>query len=86
MSRLRVFFVLAALFLLAASLNAQGTGRLTGSVIDPSGAAIPNATVGLYMPGGNAAVLSTHTNAEGFFDFTAIRPDLYNVVVETPDS
>src|SRR5436305_3189169 len=83
MSRLRICFILAVFLVFATSLNAQLTGRLTGSVVDPSGAAIPNASVGLYLPGGASALLSTQTNAEGFFDFTAVRPDLYNLVVDS---
>lgn len=68
----------------AASLHAQLTGQISGSVTDPSGAAISGARVGLYLPGGKTALLSTATNELGIFDFTAVRPDLYILNVESP--
>ena len=62
---------------------AQLNGRLTGTVVDPTGASIPGAQVSLFLPGGKTAVLTATTNSEGLFDFTAVRPDLYTVVVES---
>ncbi len=35
------------------------------------------------MPNGATAVLTTTTNSEGIFDFTAVRPDYYVLTVET---
>jgi hypothetical protein len=69
--------------LLAASLlNAQVNGRLTGSVVDPTGAAVPKATVNLFLHGGKRALLSTLTNNDGAFSIETIRPELYDVTVE----
>ena len=76
-------YVLAFILLTAASLNAQVTGRITGSVLDASEGAIPNATVNLYLRGGTAPVITTKTTSEGNFTFAAIRPETYRLTVET---
>ena len=71
--------------LLTASVTssfAQVAGGLKGSVVDATGAGIPNAKVSLLLPGGNNAILETQTNASGLFDFQTIRPDTYTLVVE----
>ena len=77
-----VIFVLAALFAVA-GLNAQVAGRLSGSVIDQTGASIPAATINIYLPGGKEPVLSGVTNEAGLFSFIAVRPDTYDVSVES---
>jgi hypothetical protein len=76
---------LAIFFLLfCAILFAQVNGRLTGSVVDPSGAAVPKATVGLFLHGGKRAMLSTVTTNSGTFSIESVRPELYDVVVDAP--
>ena len=77
----RLFAFSALMALLAAACLAQVTGRLTGSVTDTSGAAMPNVTVELRLKGSSKAALSTVTTAEGLFTFTGIRPESYDVVV-----
>ena len=57
-------------------------GRLTGSVVDPSGAAIPKAMVSLVLHGGERTLLSTLTSNDGTFAIESVRPELYDVVVE----
>src|SRR5215472_7572139 len=78
----RVKIALAGLFIPAATMFAQMTGRLTGTVVDPAGASVPDAKVGLYLPGGKAPLLSTTTNSEGIFDFIGVRPDLYMLQID----
>ena len=73
-----VFFAL-----LAGSCFAQVTGRITGSVTDSSGAAIPNATVNLLLTGGAKPVLTTVTTPEGLYSFTNVRPESYDMTVES---
>src|SRR5579871_2769583 len=80
MSRVRV--ALAALVLLAGVANAQVAGRLSGSVVDQSGAAIPGAIVNVYLTGGKEPVLTSKTNDAGLFAFIAVRADRYDVAVE----
>src|SRR6516164_2661094 len=68
--------------LAATACFAQLTGRLTGTVTDPTGSVVPNANVSLLLPGGKNALLTTKTDAAGVFDFSAVRPDTYTLVVE----
>ncbi|HEV3119517.1 MAG TPA: carboxypeptidase-like regulatory domain-containing protein, partial [Gemmataceae bacterium] len=77
------FLAFPLFFTLAASCFAQVTGRLSGSVTDASGAAVPSATVNLLLPGGSKPVLSTVTTAEGLFTFTGIRPSSYDLTVDS---
>ena len=68
--------------LLAASapgLWAQVAGRLTGSVVDPSGANVPGVTVNLFIAGGRTPVASTRTSQDGIYDFASVRPDTYRL-------
>src|SRR5579862_470507 len=75
----RVFGFLLALSCIA---SAQTNGRLTGSVTDPSGAAVPKAAVNLVLHGGKRALVSTKTGNNGAFSIEAIRPELYDLIVE----
>lgn len=74
----------AALLIAVGCLPAmsQSTGRLTGTVRDPSGAAVPGALVSLYRPGMTDAANQTTTTAEGLFHFDAIPPESYRVTVQ----
>jgi hypothetical protein len=76
--------ILVVLFLVSLSVYAQQTGRLTGTVLDPAGAAVPNASVSLYLPEGSSPLLKTTTNSAGIFDLIAVRPDLYTLQIESP--
>jgi hypothetical protein len=60
----------------------QVAGSLTGSVVDQSGAAVPNAKVSLLLPNGRTPVAETDTTPEGLFRIPAVRPDLYNLSVD----
>ena len=82
MNNRRVFVLLAVLCLAAAFMSAQVAGSLSGSVVDPTGASVPNATVKLYLADGKQAVFTGATNAAGLFVFVAVRPDKYDVGVE----
>src|SRR5215469_7275807 len=74
---------LAALLLLwGIRAEAQLSGRLSGSVVDASGAAVPAATVNLYLPGGVKPLLSTTTSADGLYNLLGIRPADYDLTVE----
>jgi hypothetical protein len=78
-ARIVSFFLLIAA--LAALAFGQVDGRLTGSVVDASGAAVPNATVNVYLPGGKKPMLTMKTTSAGIFDFTTVRPDIYRLEV-----
>src|SRR5215813_4516320 len=77
MPRLRLLIALVPVL-----LQAQVAGRLSGVVVDPTGASIPDATVNVYVAGGKEPVLTGRTNESGVFAFVTVRPDLYDVSVE----
>ncbi|HXS95675.1 MAG TPA: TonB-dependent receptor [Candidatus Limnocylindrales bacterium] len=73
----------AAFFALALSCAAiaQVNARLTGSVVDPSGAAVPGASVEVFLPGGAKPIQSMSTTADGIFAFTSVPAGQYDVSV-----
>lgn len=73
---------LAVSLILALPLAAQTGGRLTGSVVDASGASVPNAKISLQLAGGAKAVASATTNNDGLFTISGLRPDYYDMAVE----
>ncbi|MBZ5576618.1 MAG: TonB-dependent receptor [Acidobacteriia bacterium] len=82
MSSRRAILLLAVFLIATTAASAQVAGSLSGSVIDPSGAVVPNATVNIYLAGGKEPVLAGKTNEVGLFVFIAMRPDTYDVGVE----
>ncbi len=75
--RLILYAILAAM-----AARAQDTGRLSGAVMDPTGASVPAAKVELYLAGGGSAVFVAATTTDGLFHFVSVRPDFYNLVIE----
>jgi hypothetical protein len=73
---------LAALLLAAIPLFAQVGGRIAGSVVDATGASVPQATVKVFLAGGKDPVLTGTTNTDGLFAFVAVRPETYELSVE----
>ncbi len=73
-----------ALLAAAATLpvSAQVAGSLTGSVTDPSGAAVPGATITLSLPGGDRSLYSTTTSAEGIYTLLTVTAGNYDLTVE----
>ena len=76
---MKLLRVVAATMVWAAICFAQiDTGSIVGSVRDPSGAAIPNATLSATNKATN--VMSTTTsNASGEFQFIGLHPGTYNI-------
>jgi hypothetical protein len=72
---------LIVLALLSTSLNAQVSSRLSGSILDPTGSAVPGATVDVYLPGGAKPIASTTATGEGLFTFVGIPSGTYDVMV-----
>ncbi len=71
-------------FLAAVSpLPAQtsGTGALTGSVTDPSGAVVPNVTVRATNTGTGQSRIAT-TGSSGSYDFSLLPPGIYKIRFE----
>ena len=72
-------FVLGFVLLLAAgSTMAQSSGTVEGIVTDPSGAAVPNATVEIHNPVSHFD-RSTTTDSEGKFRFTSVPFNPYHL-------
>ncbi|HYW47376.1 MAG TPA: TonB-dependent receptor [Bryobacteraceae bacterium] len=69
------------LCVLQVPVRAQFSGRVTGSVIDSSGAAVPGAEVDLILAGGKRPLLSVKTSVEGLYNFIGVRPADYDVAV-----
>jgi hypothetical protein len=68
------------LILSASLLYAQGTGSITGTIRDTTGAVVPNASATLTDTGTRNA-LKTTSNSEGEYLFAAIPPGTYDLSV-----
>ncbi len=76
-----LFLLLTAL--LSQSAVAQGTrGTVRGTVTDPNGAVVPNATVQLIDSKRGTTVRNTTTNGNGEYQFTEIEPSVYKIIVK----
>jgi hypothetical protein len=73
--------LLAAFFLPTPIFSQQGRGTISGTVTDPSGAAVPGAGITITSVGTNA-VFSTQSNEEGFFTAPGLAVGEYVVSAE----
>ena len=76
-----VVVAVAMLFAAARAWSQSAAGEVSGSVSDPSGAAIPKALVSLTSDE-TKVVRDSHTNADGRFIFTNVSAGVYSVHVE----
>src|SRR5271170_4077598 len=67
------------LLLLSAGLRAQGLGTIHGQVLDPSGAAVPQANV--VATGPNAVVKAATSDANGAYAIVGLPPAKYAIRV-----
>src|SRR5258708_34701731 len=81
----RDLFLIALLLVLAVVPNAfaQATTSLRGTVIDPSGAVIPEAIATLRALG-NGSKRQVPTGADGVYQFLQVTPGTYQVVLKKP--
>src|SRR5258708_8382367 len=84
--RNRIFpldWIFLPIFVLVTGLPVLGqtTGRISGFVKDPTGAAIPLVNVTARMTE-QQSTSKTVTNGEGFYDFVALPPGDYELVFE----
>ena len=82
--RVRHIFLMATLAAFAGSalLQAQSiTGAITGSITDPSGAAVPSAKVTATEVSSNIAS-ETQSDVRGSYSFPSLRPGVYRIEVE----
>lgn len=76
-----LFFALIGLFC-ATNLFAQNTkGTITGTVLDPNGAVVPNAKITLTDTNRGFSQ-NVNSNDEGAFRFVSLEPSIYQVKVE----
>jgi len=73
--------VIALTLVLVSSAAAQVTARLSGSVVDQTGSAVPAATVDVFLPGGAKPILTSNTTQDGLFAFAGIPAGTYDVVI-----
>ena len=73
---------LAILFALSISAWAQFSGRVTGSVLDQSGAPVAGAQVELFMAHGNKPMVTATTGKDGVYRFLSIRAEDYDLTIE----
>src|ERR1700756_1556976 len=83
--RLRTFAILINALLLLASggvVSSQTVqGVITGTIMDPTGAVVPNATVTLTNDATNLSQVTT-TGADGSYRFSLVPPGTYTVDVK----
>ena len=79
MQKFACLVVISVLF--ASCIFAQAVGSLSGTVIDPSGAAIPAVKLQLYLAGGSAPIISTTTGPAGEFHLSSLRATTYELRV-----
>jgi len=70
---------LLAMFSLV-SVGVAQTGSVTGQVLDPTGAVVPNATVTVTSEATGVSRTTT-TSSAGIYNFAALPPAVYNVTV-----
>src|SRR5690349_15176942 len=74
-------FLLVSLFISAAAFAQSGNqASLEGTVVDSSGAVVPNASIQLTNQG-TGAVLTTTTDPSGYFRFPVIPVGMYDLAV-----
>jgi Carboxypeptidase regulatory-like domain len=76
-----LWVLLASIFFSAAVFGQTGNISLSGQVTDPSGAAIPAATVTLTVPGHETKVVQT--DEQGRYVFRNLAPGAYSVQIST---
>lgn len=79
--RQRLFAIVLS-FACAFAAFGQNTGRLSGTILDASGAAIPGATVNLFLAGGQTPIQTLKSAQDGGFFFASLQPVNYDLSVE----
>src|SRR5215813_6134457 len=78
----RVFLVtLFGLLSISAVLGQTSTGEVNGTITDPTGAAVPNATVKLVGKETGIETQAT-TREDGYYRFVNVKPGVYTLNVE----
>src|SRR5437588_4017873 len=83
-ARLFVSTILLILALAATAIAQQSTATLTGTVMDPTGAVIPNAKVTITNKN-TQEVRRAQTDSNGYYSQAALPPGTYSVTAEAPN-
>src|SRR5690348_15386324 len=75
--------LLLPLVFAAVVLHAQGTGEITGTITDPSSAAVSGARIAAINTATSAERIIT-SNDTGNYDLPALAPGVYDLKVEFP--
>jgi hypothetical protein len=75
--------VVAVLYLASGTLGQTVQGVITGTITDPSGASVPNATVTITNTG-TGSTQSATTGADGSYRFSLVPPGSYVIDVKAP--
>jgi hypothetical protein len=78
-----VLLVAAVLTTVAAGAQTQNAGTISGNVLDPTGAVIPNANVTLTSRA-EGTVVKAKSNSRGEYLFDAVKPGSYTLTVAAP--
>ncbi len=76
--------VLFAVALCAACAHAQFRASIQGTVTDPEGAVIPNATL-ILTDSGTGRSLTATSNSSGVYNFNALPPDHFTLTATAPN-
>jgi len=79
----RWLLILSLSCLGAGNTLAQATGRIVGTVVDPTGAPIPSARVTLKLAGSSVVYARTVTSRSGAFVLAALPPRTYDLTLES---
>jgi carboxypeptidase family protein len=77
---IRATAVIALAVAFSAITSAQGLGTIVGTVTDPSGSLVPQASVTLIEEGTSFAT-ETKTDEQGYYRFPSLRPTTYTFTV-----
>lgn len=72
-----------AVFGITSSVKAQVAGSIAGFVRDPTGAAVPDATITAVLTG-QQLVRSVNPDGTGFYNLLAMLPGVYQVTITSP--
>lgn len=61
---------------------AQDTSRISGTVVDGSGAPVPGAKINLYLQGGASSIVNAESGPDGVFRIPGLRASIYDITVE----
>lgn len=85
--RFGLLLVTSALLLAATAASLRADQPLSGTVVDPTGSAVPGLTVTIQTASrGNAVATATVTDSSGHFRMDHLTPGRYQVRVEVPES